>query len=106
MITDYFMVTEKSNRLQAIMITGYGYPISVVIITVCGPLAIRKVPLCFIPRLLLVISMLELMVQFLASILTTWLTCCTRVSPVSLSQTMKTEFKAFCCVPSSRNVFV
>ena len=26
MITDYFMITEKSNRLQVIMITDYGYP--------------------------------------------------------------------------------
>ena len=29
MITDYFMITEKSNRLQVIMITDYDYPISV-----------------------------------------------------------------------------
>ena len=28
MITDYFMITEKSNRLQVIMITDYDYPIS------------------------------------------------------------------------------
>ena len=28
MITDYFMITEKSNRLQVIMITDYNYPIS------------------------------------------------------------------------------
>ena len=26
MITDYFMITEKSNRLQVIMITDYDYP--------------------------------------------------------------------------------
>ena len=25
MITDYFMITEKSNRLQVIMITDYDY---------------------------------------------------------------------------------
>ena len=29
MITDYFMITEKSNRLQVIMITDYDYPISI-----------------------------------------------------------------------------
>ena len=29
MITDYFMITEKSNQLQVIMITDYDYPISV-----------------------------------------------------------------------------
>ena len=29
MITDYFMITEKSNRLQVIMITDYDYPNSV-----------------------------------------------------------------------------
>ena len=29
MITDYFMITEKSNRLQVIMITDYDYPTSV-----------------------------------------------------------------------------
>ena len=28
MITDYFMITEKSNRLQVITITDYDYPIS------------------------------------------------------------------------------
>ena len=28
MITDYFMITEKSNQLQVIMITDYDYPIS------------------------------------------------------------------------------
>ena len=28
MITDYFMISEKSNRLQVIMITDYDYPIS------------------------------------------------------------------------------
>ena len=28
MITDYFMITEKSNRFQVIMITDYDYPIS------------------------------------------------------------------------------
>ena len=28
MITDYFMITEESNRLQVIMITDYNYPIS------------------------------------------------------------------------------
>ena len=28
MITDYFMITKKSNRLQVIMITDYDYPIS------------------------------------------------------------------------------
>ena len=28
MIADYFMITEKSNRLQVIMITDYDYPIS------------------------------------------------------------------------------
>ena len=28
MITDYFMITEKSNRLQVIMITDYNYLIS------------------------------------------------------------------------------
>ena len=28
MITDYFMITEKSNRLQEIMITDYDYPMS------------------------------------------------------------------------------
>ena len=28
MITDYFMITEKSNRLQVIMITDYDYTIS------------------------------------------------------------------------------
>ena len=28
MITDYFMITEKSNRLQVIMISDYDYPIS------------------------------------------------------------------------------
>ena len=28
MITDYFMITEKSNWLQVIMITDYDYPIS------------------------------------------------------------------------------
>ena len=26
MITDYFMITEKSNRLKVIMITDYDYP--------------------------------------------------------------------------------
>ena len=26
MITDYFMITEKSNRLQVIVITDYDYP--------------------------------------------------------------------------------
>ena len=26
MITDYFMITEKSNRLLVIMITDYDYP--------------------------------------------------------------------------------
>ena len=26
MITDYFMITEKSNRLQVILITDYDYP--------------------------------------------------------------------------------
>ena len=26
MITYYFMITEKSNRLQVIMITDYDYP--------------------------------------------------------------------------------
>ena len=26
MVTDYFMITEKSNRLQVIMITDYDYP--------------------------------------------------------------------------------
>ena len=26
MITDYFMITEKSNRLQVIVITDYHYP--------------------------------------------------------------------------------
>ena len=26
MITDYFMITEKSNWLQVIMITDYDYP--------------------------------------------------------------------------------
>ena len=26
MITDYFMITKKSNRLQVIMITDYDYP--------------------------------------------------------------------------------
>ena len=26
MITDYFMITEKSNQLQVIMITDYDYP--------------------------------------------------------------------------------
>ena len=31
MITDYFMITEKSNRLQIIMITDYDYPISEVL---------------------------------------------------------------------------
>ena len=30
MITDYFMITEKSNRLQVIMITDYDYPISAI----------------------------------------------------------------------------
>ena len=30
MITDYFMITEKSNQLQVIMITDYDYPISVI----------------------------------------------------------------------------
>ena len=34
MITDYFMITEKSNRLQVIMITDYDYPISVSELTV------------------------------------------------------------------------
>ena len=28
MITDYFMITEKSNQLQVITITDYDYPIS------------------------------------------------------------------------------
>ena len=28
MITNYFMITEKSNRLQVIMITDNNYPIS------------------------------------------------------------------------------
>ena len=28
MITDYIMISEKSNRLQVIMITDYDYPIS------------------------------------------------------------------------------
>ena len=28
MITDYSTITEKSNRLQVIMITDYDYPIS------------------------------------------------------------------------------
>ena len=28
MITDYFMIAEKSNPLQVIMITDYDYPIS------------------------------------------------------------------------------
>ena len=27
MIIDYLMITEKSNRLQVIMITDYNYPI-------------------------------------------------------------------------------
>ena len=26
MITDYFMITEKINRLQVIVITDYNYP--------------------------------------------------------------------------------
>ena len=26
MLTDYFMITEKRNRLQVIMITDYDYP--------------------------------------------------------------------------------
>ena len=26
MITDYFMITEKSNQLQVIVITDYDYP--------------------------------------------------------------------------------
>ena len=32
MITDYFMITEKSNQLQVIVITDYDYPISGVFI--------------------------------------------------------------------------
>ena len=33
MITDYFKITEKSNRLQVIMITDYDYPISATPVT-------------------------------------------------------------------------
>ena len=30
MITDYFMITEKSNQLQVITITDYDYPNSAI----------------------------------------------------------------------------
>ena len=36
MITDYFIITEKSNRLQVIMITDYDYPISGSVINSLG----------------------------------------------------------------------
>ena len=44
MITDYFMITEKSNQLQVIMITDYDYPISDTVITIAnvrGPLLVK-----------------------------------------------------------------
>ena len=35
MIKDYFMITEKSNQLQVIMITDYDYPSSGTLWSMC-----------------------------------------------------------------------
>ena len=35
MITDYFIITEKSNRLQVIVVTDYDYPISGICCYIC-----------------------------------------------------------------------